>query len=140
VSIGFGRLAPAEGERLGELIATTVARVGVRAVVQVGWAGLAPAGPDALAVDELPHEWLLPRLAVVVHHAGVGTTGAGLRAGVPAIAVSVMADQPSWAERLHRLGIGPPPAPFASLIADAPAGAMTAAINQPWLPANTIVL
>jgi sterol 3beta-glucosyltransferase len=36
VSIGFGRMPPAEAERLGELIATTVARVGVRAVVQVG--------------------------------------------------------------------------------------------------------
>jgi sterol 3beta-glucosyltransferase len=79
-------------------------------------------------------------MAAVVHHAGVGTTRAGLRAGVPAIAVSVMADQPSWAERLHRLGVGPPPVPFASLIADAPAGAMAAAINRAWLPTNTIVL
>ena len=95
VFTGFGSMAPAEGERLGELIATTVARAGVRAVVQAGWAGLAPAGPVALAVGELPHEWLLPRMAAVGSPRQVGITGAGLRAGYP---------------RSHG-GIRPPPVP-----------------------------
>jgi len=131
VFIGFGSMAPGHGERLGELIAAAVASAGVRAVVQTGWAGLNLSGDDLLAVGDLPHEWLFPRMAAVVHHAGAGTAGAGLRAGVPAVAVPVMADQPFWAERLHRLGIAPRPIPFASLTAESLAGAITAAVTTP---------
>ena len=94
VFIGFGSMAPGHCERLGDLIAAAVARAGVRAVVQTGWAGLNPSGNELLAVGDLPHDWLFPSMAAVVHHAG-----AGLRAGVPAVAVPVMADQPFWAQR-----------------------------------------
>jgi hypothetical protein len=69
---------------------------GVRAVVQSGWADLGPVGDDILVVGDLPHEWLFPRTAAVVHHAGAGTTAAGLRAGVPTVAVPALVDQPSW--------------------------------------------
>ncbi|MFD0652644.1 glycosyltransferase [Streptomyces malaysiensis] len=107
VFIGFGSMAPGQGERLGELVTAAVARAGVRAVVQAGWAGLTASGDDILTVGDLPHDWLFPRTAAVVHHAGAGTTAAGLRAGVPAVAVPAMADQPFWAARLHRLGVAP---------------------------------
>lgn len=36
VFIGFGSMAPGQGERLGELVAAAVARAGARAVVQAG--------------------------------------------------------------------------------------------------------
>ncbi|WP_329575484.1 glycosyltransferase [Kitasatospora sp. NBC_01250] len=127
VFIGFGSMAPGEGERLSELVAAAVRRAGVRAVVQAGWAGLGGTGDDLLAVGDLPHDWLLPRTATVVHHAGAGTTGAGLRAGIPAVPVPVMADQPFWAARLHRLGVAPQPLPFPDLTAEHLAAAITAA-------------
>ena len=125
VFIGFGSMAPGEGERLSSLVAAAVRRAGVRAVVQAGWAGLAGTGDDVLAVGDLPHDWLFPRTAAVVHHAGAGTTGAGLRAGVPAVPVPVMADQPFWAARLHRLGVAPQPLPFADLTTERLAAAIT---------------
>ncbi|WP_406349067.1 glycosyltransferase [Streptomyces sp. NBC_00144] len=131
VFIGFGSMAPGQGERLGELVAAAVARAGVRAVVQAGWAGLSAVGDDVLAIGDLPHDWLFPRTAAVVHHAGAGTTAAGLRAGVPAVPVPAMADQPFWAARLHRLGVAPRPLPFHSLTAEALAGAITACMADP---------
>ncbi|MER7842559.1 glycosyltransferase [Kitasatospora sp. NPDC096077] len=131
VFVGFGSMAPDEGERLGELVTAAVRRAGVRAVVQAGWAGLAAAGDGVLAVGDLPHDWLFPRTAAVVHHAGAGTTGAALRAGVPAVPVPVMVDQPFWAARLHRLGVAPEPVPFAELTAERLAAAITAALDEP---------
>ncbi|MFD8703399.1 glycosyltransferase [Kitasatospora sp. NPDC059648] len=131
VFIGFGSMAPEEGERLGELVTAAVRRAGVRAVVQAGWAGLTVAGDGILSVGDLPHDWLFPRTAAVVHHAGAGTTGAALRAGVPAVPVPVMIDQPFWAARLHRLGVAPETVPFAELTAGRLASAITAALAEP---------
>ncbi|MBP0455172.1 glycosyltransferase family 1 protein [Kitasatospora sp. RG8] len=131
VFIGFGSMAPGHGERLSDLVAAAVKRAGVRAVVQAGWAGLGGGGDDVLAIGDVPHDWLFPQTAAVVHHAGAGTTGAGLRAGVPAVPVPVMADQPFWAARLHRLGVAPRPLPFEGLAAEALADAITACVTEP---------
>lgn len=135
VFVGFGSMTP-DNERLLDIVATAVRRAGVRAVIQSGWAGLAPeagfdGGDDVLPVGELPHDWLFPRTAAVVHHAGAGTTGAGLRAGVPAIPVPVVVDQPFWAERLHRLGVAPRPLPIHELTADALADAIRSCLDRP---------
>ncbi|MFD0491303.1 nucleotide disphospho-sugar-binding domain-containing protein [Saccharopolyspora spinosporotrichia] len=50
-------------------------------------------------MGDVPHDWLFPRTAAVVHHGGAGTTGAGVRAGVPAVITPVIADQPFWAKQ-----------------------------------------
>ncbi|MER5207442.1 glycosyltransferase [Streptomyces sp. NPDC002825] len=134
VFLGFGSMAPGEGERLGELAAAAVKRAGVRAVVQAGWAELSAGyGPDILAVGDVPHDWLFPRTAAVVHHAGAGTTGAGLRAGVPAVPVPVMYDQPFWAARLQALGVAPRAVPFQDLTAEALGDAIAACLSEPSL-------
>ena len=130
VFVGFGSMTP-NHERLHEVVATAVKRAGVRAVVQSGWAGLGwagqeRAGDDILVVGDLPHDWLFPRTAAVVHHAGAGTTGAGLRAGVPAVPVPVLVDQPFWADRLHHLGVAPQPLPLRELTA----GTLTDALRS----------
>jgi sterol 3beta-glucosyltransferase len=117
-------------ERLHDLVAAAVRGAGVRAVVQSGWAGLGPAGDDLLVVGDVPHDWLFPRTAAVVHHAGAGTTGAGLRAGVPAIAVPLLVDQPFWADRLYRLGVAPHPLPLDALTADDLTAALRSCVQR----------
>ncbi|MGW1157817.1 glycosyltransferase [Streptomyces sp. NPDC002519] len=131
VFIGFGSMAAGQGERLSKLVAAAVKRAGVRAVVQAGWADLNGCGADVLTIGDVPHDWLFPRTAAVVHHAGAGTTAAGLRAGVPAVPVPVMADQPFWASRLYELGVAPRPVPFQDLTAEALGDAITACLSEP---------
>jgi sterol 3beta-glucosyltransferase len=129
VFIGFGSMAPGQGERLAGPVLAAVRRAGVRAIVQAGWSGLRVGDhPGILGVGPLPHDWLFPRTAVVVHHAGAGTTAATLRAGVPAVGVPVLADQPFWARRLHALGVSPEPVPLPRLTADRLAAAIGAAV------------
>lgn len=118
VYIGFGSMSPGDGERLSAVAASALRRAGVRGVIQAGWAGLAATGDDLLLIGEAPHEWLFPRMAAVVHHAGAGTTGAGLRAGVPAVPAPVLVDQPFWAARLRRIGVSPGSVPYRKLTAE----------------------
>jgi sterol 3beta-glucosyltransferase len=80
-------------------------------VLATGWGALRvdPQAEGVLVIDEAPHDWLLPRTAAVVHHGGVGTVAAALRAGVPQVVRPFVGDQPFWADRLHRLGVAPAP-------------------------------
>jgi UDP:flavonoid glycosyltransferase YjiC (YdhE family) len=65
-------------------------------------------------------------MSAVIHHAGAGTTGAGLRAGVPAVTIPMIGDQPFWAARLAALGVAPRAIPYKRLSA----AALTAAIRD----------
>lgn len=49
---------------------------------------------------------LAPRGAALVHHAGIGTTAQGLRAGIPQLVAPVFFDQPDNAKRIAALGVG----------------------------------
>jgi UDP:flavonoid glycosyltransferase YjiC (YdhE family) len=131
VFIGFGSMATGHGGRLAAPILAAVRAARVRAVVQTGWSGLQIHDEDVLSIGEVPHDWLFPQVAAVVHHAGAGTTAAGLRAGVPAVAVPVLTDQPFWAHRLAALGAAPVPLPLPRLTADRLAAALSAVTRAP---------
>jgi len=130
VLIGFGSMTV--GPRVAAAIRDAVHAAGVRAVVQAGWAGLdVEASDKILPIGEAPHEQLLPLMSAVVHHAGAGTTAAGLRAGIPAVPVPVLADQPFWAARLHALGAASRPIPLSRLTAPALAAALREVTTNP---------
>ncbi len=134
VSIGFGSMTPARGERLTTIAVEALARAGQRGILLRGWGGLGAGRPlpdTVFAIDDVPHEWLFPRLAAVIHHGGCGTTAAALRAGVPSIVVPLGFDQPYWARRVAALGVGPPPIRRRNLSADALAAAITRAVRDP---------
>jgi sterol 3beta-glucosyltransferase len=85
--------------------------VGARAIIQ-GWeAGMKQLSLPATiyAAGWLPYHWLLPRCAGMVHHGGMGTTSAGLQAGLPALVIPHLVDQFYWGQRVHELGAGPAP-------------------------------
>ncbi|SDM23882.1 UDP:flavonoid glycosyltransferase YjiC, YdhE family [Allokutzneria albata] len=140
VFLGFGSMAPGAGERLSEVVTETVRRAGIRAVVQAGWSGLTATGDDVMCVESVPHDWLFPQMAAVVHHCGAGTTGASVRAGVPVVPTPVLADQPFWASRLAKVGVSPGSVPFAKLAAEPLAELVTRAVTEPGYRACARVL
>jgi UDP:flavonoid glycosyltransferase YjiC (YdhE family) len=125
VVLGFG--STTLGPRTTTLVAAALRAAGVRAVVQ---GAATDSAPGVLAVGDVPHDWLFRRAAAVVHHAGAGTTAAGLRAGVPAVAVPLSTDQPLWAARIAALGAGPQPVPASRLTAERLAAAIRAAVTD----------
>lgn len=57
------------------------------------------------AFNYAPYGELLPRAAAMVHQGGIGTTGQGLRAGIPMLVIPFNHDQPDNAARVTRLGV-----------------------------------
>lgn len=132
VYIGFGSMASNDPQKTATLIRSAVKAAGVRAVVATGWdvAREARTDPDIFVLESVPHEWLFPRMAAIVHHGGAGTTGASLRAGVPTIVIPYKSDQPFWGHRVAQLGVGPQPIPRKKLNADNLASAIRTALND----------
>lgn len=133
VYVGFGSANTPAARRTAEVVGDALRRTGGRAIVQRGWGDLKVDGADVLTVGEVPHAWLFPQVAAVVHHGGAGTTAAALRAGVPNVPVSFTAngDQSFWGRRLVRLGAAPAAFGVRRLRADRLAAAIDQAVTEP---------
>jgi sterol 3beta-glucosyltransferase len=104
-------------ERTTRIVLDALDRAKLRGVLASGWGGIAAGDlPDSVyLLDQVPHDWLFPRVAAVVHHGGAGTTAAGLRAGRPTVICPFFGDQPFWGWRVHEAGAGPAPLPQKNL-------------------------
>lgn len=110
IYVGFGSMVGfGQEDRVRRTLLDAFA--GRRILLSAGWADLtATELPDGVhPIGRVPHGWLFPQCAAVLHHCGAGTTHTAARAGVPTIPVPIAADQPFWAERLRRLGIASRP-------------------------------
>jgi sterol 3beta-glucosyltransferase len=133
VYVGFGSMPSGSAEDTLSLILKALELSHQRGILLSGWAGIGEERrlPEyAFGVQSIPHSWLFPQMSAVVHHGGAGTTGAGLRAGVPSIVTPFVADQPSWARRIESLGVGPHAIPFRELTADLLAEAIRQATSD----------
>lgn len=86
--------------------ATACRRVGRPAILVSPFPELLP---DRLPSDlhwfpRLPYRQLMPRVAAVIHHGGIGTLARALASGVPQLVLAHSFDQPDTAARLRRLG------------------------------------
>ncbi|OEJ29820.1 UDP-glucose--sterol glucosyltransferase [Streptomyces agglomeratus] len=133
VFVGLGSATVPDAGRLSRVVVRALRAAGQRGVIQRGWGGL-DAGADAedmITIGEVPHAVLFPHMAAVVHHAGAGTTAAGLRAGVPAVPVPVQFDAAFWSSRLVALGVAPEAVPLRRITTARLAAALERATAEP---------
>ncbi|MEU4114500.1 glycosyltransferase [Kitasatospora sp. NPDC028055] len=132
VFVGFGSLVVPDPERLTATVIAAARTARVRLLLQSGWSGLAAEDSETvLTIGDTPHDWLFPRTAAVVHHAGAGTTAATLRSGTPAVPVPAQLDAPFWSARLTALGVSPGPVPLRGLTAAHLATSIRQALDAP---------
>ena len=126
VAVGFSSQVGRNARRISEAVVEGLARSGRRGLLISGWGGLRNTELPATVhrVDSVPYDWLLPRLAALVHQGGAGSVASALRVGLPNMAVPFGYDQALWGERVAALGAGLPPIPVEALTADALAEAI----------------
>lgn len=117
VFIGFGSMPIKDPQRTTNIILEALKQSGQRGILHMGWGGLGnQALPDhVFQITYAPYDWLLPRMSMVIHHGGSGTTAFGLCSGVPSCVVPFIFDQYYWGERIAALGVGPKPVPYKRL-------------------------
>lgn len=142
VYIGFGSMPDSSPEATTRTIIEAVQKAGKRAVILTGWAGFGIDDvPDNIHILKYaPHSWLFPQMSAVVHHGGSGTTGSGLRAGVPTIVVPHQGDQGFWGRTVKNLGVGTAPIPRKKLTANSLAAAIRELTSNRTIQANAQAL
>lgn len=111
IYVGFGAhavLHGPDGERRAREIIQGCERRACRCIIHS--ADLRPSvGSDRVCVldGHVPHAWLFPRCAAIVHHGGYGTLHEALVARRPMIIYPFQTDQFLWARRIGELGAGP---------------------------------
>jgi sterol 3beta-glucosyltransferase len=140
VYVGFGSMTGRDPAELYAMAVDAVRRAGQRVVLVTGWGGggldAAHGGDDVFVADDVPHDWLFPRCRAVVHHGGIGTTAAGLRAGKPTLVTAFFGDQPYWGRTVFELGVGPRPILRRELSVDRLASAITELTGDEQLARN----
>jgi len=109
VTFTLGSAAVMAAGKFYEHSARAAIKAGVRAVLLIG---NDPRNrphqelPDSICVVEYaPYSALFPRVALVVHQGGVGTTAQALQAGRPMLIMPYSHDQPDNARRMRRLKV-----------------------------------
>ncbi|SPM27709.1 glycosyl transferase, partial [Mycobacterium terramassiliense] len=108
ICLGLGSTPISAAADLVAIVGAACAQLGERALICSGPNDFAdvPRFDHLKVVEGVNHAAVLPACRTVVHHGGAGSTAAGLRAGIPALALWLWLDQPLWAAGLERLGVG----------------------------------
>lgn len=110
VCISFGSMVNNDAEKIDAIIRESLKQTNNRGIILSGWGSAKrESTSDLLYLESAPHDWLLPKCKLLIHHGGAGTTSAALCAGVPQVVVPFMADQPFWGSRVHAIGVAPKP-------------------------------
>ncbi|KHO26546.1 glycosyl transferase family 1 [Mycolicibacterium setense] len=108
IFFGFGSLPMESGAKTLAMISSACAELGERALVCSAGTDLSdvPQSDHVKVVGAMNYSAAFPACRAVVHHGGLGTTAAGLRAGVPTLILSTDLDQTLWGTRVKRLKVG----------------------------------
>jgi sterol 3beta-glucosyltransferase len=119
VYLGFGSMPVDSPAELAAAVMAAARQTGARFVVHSLdpelTRRLAAGGRRILTVRQVPHDWVFPRAAAVVHHGGAGTTAAAIAAGRPQVIWPFGIDQHFWAARMTGLGVAVPAGPVQTL-------------------------
>ena len=120
VYAGFGSMKKGNPEKIATEIIKGCKALNMQVIISSGWGGLAVGpqfkiDPEVLFLDSVSHSKLFPLVKVVLHHGGIGTTHAALRAGTPSVIVPFIVDQPWWAHKLYKQNLGPKSLPLRKL-------------------------
>jgi sterol 3beta-glucosyltransferase len=135
VYVGFGSTVESDPEVLTDVVPKSLLISGCRGILLDESTGLGGVDlPDSVfTVDSIPHDWLFPRMAAVVHHGGAGTTASGFRAGIPNIVIASQAEMYFWGRRVAALRVGPESLLRRELSAERLATAISLATGDPGI-------
>lgn len=116
--VSFGSMTNREPEAKTNAILNVLRKHKIPAIINTSWGGLTATencNHHLIFVDNIPYEWVFPRVYAVVHHGGSGTTHEACKHGCPSLIIPHIVDQFFWNKRIASLGLGPQGVPINKL-------------------------
>lgn len=107
VLLSIGSMEHLAPERARNLLIGAARHANVRAIIQTKRSGEEGRDGPLHFLPWAPHQALLPRCSLAVHHGGAGTAHAVLSAGIPSVVVPFIFEQQAWGDRLRAAGVAP---------------------------------
>ena len=108
--ISFGSMFNSNPEKITRIMINVLEKNNIPAIINTARDGLeeinATSG-NIFFTNNLPYQWLFPKVYAVVHHGGCGTTHTALKYGLPALIIPHVPDQFFWEKTISRLKLGP---------------------------------
>jgi sterol 3beta-glucosyltransferase len=109
--ITFGSMTNPEPEEKTAILLDILERNSIPAIINTASGGLKqPACHSSTSVyfvDNIPYDWIFPKVYAVMHHGGSGTTHTALRYGCAAMIIPHIIDQFLWNTLISDKGVGP---------------------------------
>ena len=116
--ISFGSMVNNNPKAKTEAIISLLAKHKIPAILNTSWGGLNEnvSHPEhVLFVQNIPYDWLFPKVYAVMHHGGSGTTHTGLKNGCATMVIPHIVDQFFWNRLIAKIGAGPMGMPIKKL-------------------------
>ena len=108
--VSFGSMINSDPAGKTRAIVSLLEKHDIPAIINTSWGGLdatIPHPEHVLFVQNIPYDWLFPKVYAVIHHGGSGTTHTGLKNGCATLIIPHIVDQFFWNKTVAKLGAGP---------------------------------
>ncbi len=109
--VTFGSMTNPEPEEKTAIILDILERNSIPAIINTASGGLKkPASHNSNTihfVEQIPYDWIFPKVYAVIHHGGSGTTHTALKYGCAAMIIPHIIDQFLWSTLISDKGVGP---------------------------------
>ncbi len=110
VFITFGSMMNSNPIEKTRIIIEVLAKRKIPAIINTSWGGLEKPQdfPSHIHfVDNIPYDWIFPRMYAIVHHGGSGTTHTALKYSCPSLVIPHILDQFFWSKLISKQNLGP---------------------------------
>ncbi len=130
---GFGSMPPKDQKKNVPLLIKAAKTLGRRIVISAFWQKQTGEQnePNVFFVRQAPHTKLFPKMDLIIHHGGAGTTATATASGIPQVIIPHILDQYYHGQKIYEAGLGPKPVWRAHLNSHNLIRAMDAALSNP---------
>ncbi len=110
VLLTFGSMSNPKPLEISTEIIRLLKKLGIPAIVNLSWGGLQKidsSGESVFYVNQIPYDWILPKLYGIIHHGGSGTVHYAAKSGSVQLVVPHIMDQYFWNRLIFANGLGP---------------------------------
>lgn len=110
VLLTFGSMSNPKPKYYSELIINLLIKHQIPTIVNLSWGGLEKIEVDSdsiIYVNQIPYDWILPKMYGMIHHGGSGTTHHAAINGCVQLIIPHIIDQYFWNKIIFKRGLGP---------------------------------